>query len=102
NLCILLPSLSFPYTTLFRSLHLDARRQFTLRQLRPLASLRNQLAECLHVGLLCSVPPAKGYYRACMQMSPTPEPQIERQTPFLRSEEQRLNSSHGSISYAVF
>src|SRR5712692_8208652 len=40
-------------------LHLDAGRQFTLRQLRPLASLRNQLAECLHVALWCSVAPAK-------------------------------------------
>src|SRR5207245_7254162 len=66
----------FPYTTLFRSLSDDVRRQ----------PLRAIVSGCCH----------SGAHLLAIGWDPTPS------TTGLDRKSTRLNSSHGSISYAVF
>src|SRR5438477_13196788 len=81
SLRILLPPRStlFPYTTLFRS-------RGHLRRSSDVRRLSAEIFESIASASLCSPFPAKGV-------------QSDR---LIRSEEHRLNSSHMSISYAVF
>src|SRR3712207_9001025 len=73
----------FPYTTLFRSAHLDA---YLLASLARGGEL--QQVSGVGVGSLVSLPIAK-------ELRPIPGPEVDRKST-------RLNSSHANISYAVF
>src|SRR5690242_20799912 len=90
----------FPYTTLFRS------DRDTAEALRPMVEVLGKLVTEVREDLLAP-PGLSAWGRAQRTLQPyeawqTFRPWIERDNPRLDRKSTRLNSSHMSISYAVF
>src|SRR5207245_11647884 len=92
----------FPYTTLFRSSHGQARgiqvttACWSLLALCELSQARYDVTESFHVSLLARL--ALADIAAATGDSSVP---LRDASPRLDRKSTRLNSSHGSISYAV-
>src|SRR5207245_10165432 len=86
-----LPSPLFPYTTLFRSLFERFRRDRRDRAVRGECRFPFEFDQ---VGRACRGSPEQGQQQHSHHRRERPDPSDRKST--------RLNSSHGSTSYAVF